>query len=75
MKIALVDNREAHLAEWQVTLNDDVQLVYREWTDPGNGLVEGYSLATMDGEIIRDEQLIEMIQFQVEENLFSRTSS
>lgn len=74
MKVKLTSNREAQLSEWEVTLNDDVQLIYREWTDPGSGLIEDYSLVDMNGEIIRDEQLIEMIQFQVEEVLFDRIS-
>ena len=57
------------MREWEVTLNNKVHLIYREWSDPDNGLVLNFSLVDTDGNDVTDDQLIDIIQMEVEESL------
>lgn len=58
-------------SEYLVYLNNEVCLVYREWTDSSNGLVLNYSLFDINGANVDDDFLIDLVQQEIEKEIGS----
>jgi len=69
MKVILYQKQPVVMWEYDVEFDNGTRLVYKEWSDPINGMVINYSLVNTDGDNITDEGLIELIQEQIEESL------
>lgn len=69
MKVTLHQKQPVVMWEYDVEFDNGTQLVYKEWTDPVNGMVLNYTLMNTDGDIITDDELIELVQFKIEESL------
>lgn len=69
LKTTLLQKQPVMLWDYEVEFDNGVRLSYKEWTDPRDGAVLNYSLSNLDGEIITDESLVELIQIKIEESL------
>ena len=68
MKVILYQKQPVVMWEYDVEFDNGTRLVYKEWSDPINGMVINYSLVNTDGDNITDEGLIGLIQEQIEHN-------
>lgn len=69
MKVTLHQKQPVVMWEYDVEFDNGTRLVYKEWTDPVNGMVLNYTLMNTDGDTITDDELIELVQFKIEESL------
>lgn len=69
MKVILHQKQLVMMWEYDIEFDNGIHLLYKEWSDPVNGMLLNYSLWNADGDTITDVELINLIQKQIEESL------